>query len=1179
MKKLNKKYTSAIWALAIAVLSPLPVYAQLVVSDTLNGTSSTYPWVTTGGACLTAGNNTGTIPACNGLAYYSGKTQVGGVSGVLPDPVGQGALRLSNGDTKINGSNGNNNTGAVISSSPFPTSEGVQVTFSTVSYGGNGYSNSNNQASGADGIAFFLMDSSKMVGTAPPPPGAFGGSLGYSCANSKSPSSDGLNGGYVAVGIDEFGNFSNPGDNTATGPGTNPGAITMRGAGSITGAVLKSTYPKYYPSSLSAANLLTAVQKTCATGFLQNWSGSTIVDANKKSIANKQSTTEAVYDYSLIGTPASVAALTATTPATTIYNQEGVAAPLRSKANVFTYALNITQDGYLSLTFSVNGGSPITAIPKQSITATNGPLPANFLFGFTAGTGGGSNVHEILCFKAAQINQAGTSAGTNVQSSQVQVGSQVYFAYYHAVNSWGSLTASNLVANSAGVVSINSTANWDANCVLTGGACSATGGTNTAQAPTARSILSWNDTAATGIPFEYASLSTNQQSLIGGSVDGLQRTSFLRGDRSQEIANGGAFRGRNGVLGDIMNSSPTWVGIPASNYTYTGVDLLTQKSIAEYGASYNTFVSNNNTRQNIVYVGANDGMLHGFRAGAYDSTGTVFNAATNDGQEVLAYVPAAVISSIHPSNTSYDFSSPQYAHNFYVNATPATGDLYYGGAWHTWLVGGLAAGGNATGPINNTTSTAIGDLYALDITNPANFTEANAATVVKGEWNSSAIICTTDTKTSTCNSSLGSVYGTPIIRKMHDGNWAVIFGNGHNSSTGTAGIYIMTVNYSTGATTIRFLDTGYKSTTAKNGIDYVSSADLDGDHVTDYLYAGDFQGNVWRFDVTGSNSANWVAPSKPIFTTAAGQPITTRLTVNAVQSASSNGPARLIIAFGTGQQFPQTLTSATTFVSGTQTLYGIWDWNMTAWNAKSSSQYDAIVSGPTTIGVSSLATQTILQTVNSASGNISGYRTVSQNPVCWSGSTVCGSAASSNTQYGWQLSLPSTTTGSVTNSEQIIYNPVAAYGVFLVNTTIPGVNQVLSCTAQPASGYTMALSPETGGALPTSFFATQSANSGYNPTGTVAGANIVSGLGLSGTGSPSLVTTTTGKVYLVQQVNSSGSSASGSSGPSSGGGSTGGTGSSGSAGGGTDSNVSNNTPIPVDPQPFVAKRITWQKLR
>ena len=66
--------------------------------------------------------------------------------------------------------------------------------------------------------------------------------------------------------------------------------------------------------------------------------------------------------------------------------------------------------------------------------------------------------------------------------------------------------------------------------------------------------------------------------------------------------------------------------------------------------------------------------------------------------------------------------------------------------------------------------------------------------------------CATNPSTS-CSaallSNLGNTYGAPIIRRLHDGNWGVIFGNGLNSPTGTAGIYIMEVS-ATGAITFRF---------------------------------------------------------------------------------------------------------------------------------------------------------------------------------------------------------------------------------------------------------------------------------------------------------------------------------------------------------------------------------------
>lgn len=1081
MNKLN--YVSAIWALPLAALLPASAYAQLVVSDTLTGAASTYGWQAKGGACLTAGDgSTSTIPACKGLAYYSGKTQVGGVTGVLPDAIGKGALRLTNGDTTT-GSNGNNNTGSVVSTSPFPTNQGVQVTFSTVTYGGNAYKNSAGVASGADGIAFFLMDGSKT-----PSVGAFGGSLGYSCAQTKSPA-DGVDGGYLAVAVDEFGNFSNPGDATSDGPGQTPGAIVVRGSGNITFKALNLLNSTYYPNSLNAADQLSSVKNTCGTGFLQNWSGVTITDKNGvKKIANKAATTETVNDYRLLTPPKLLGV--------PIFNQEAIAKPLRGNANVLTYALSITQDSLLSLSYSYNGGAITPVISKQSITAGNGPLPSSFLFGFTSGTGGGSNVHEITCFKAAPINVAGTSAGSNVQqSSRVEAGSQVYLSYYHPLNDWGQLTASNLVSDASGNVSISAKANWDASCVLTGGSCAATGASNTAQASASRQILSWDGT--TGIAFQYANLAPSQQTAMGGSADGVNRVAYLRGDRSLELTSSGTgtFRRRDGVLGDIVNSSPAWVGYPSLPYSVAGNDLLKATAVAEFGSSYASFVSSNKQRMNVVYSGSNDGLLHGFESGSFDASGKFSTSTTpNDGKEVLAYMPEAVVNSIHSAATTLDFSSAQYAHNSFVDTTPATGDLYYGGAWHTWLVSGLGAGGNTAGTINDTSSTANGVLFALDITDPSKFSESNASSLVINEWNSSKLSCV---NVAPCNTSLGSIYGTPIIRRMHDGNWAVIFGNGRNSATGTAGVYIMSVNRSTGAQTFRFLDTGKFSTSNKNGIDYVASADLDGDHVTDYLYAGDAMGNVWRFDVTNSDPSKWAAASSPMFTTPGAQPISTKVLVSSV--LQKTGPSRIIISFGTGRQTPQTLVSQALYASGSQSMYGIWDANLTAWNAKSTTQYVTLASAPS-FTASDLQVQTITSTAG-GSGTISGYRTVSQNPVCWQGSSVCGSG---NNKYGYKLALPDT-------SEQIIYNPVAAYGAVIVNTAIPAVSQALSCNAQPASGYTMAISLETGGALDTSLFTTAATNAGISSTG------IISGLGLSATGSPSIVTAG-GKPFFVQQT-------------------------------------------------------------
>ena len=75
-------------------LAAIGANAQLVISDTLTGGTSSYDWQSLAGACLTAGSKlTDTpIPKCVGLPYYSGKTLVGGVAGLLVAAAGWASL-------------------------------------------------------------------------------------------------------------------------------------------------------------------------------------------------------------------------------------------------------------------------------------------------------------------------------------------------------------------------------------------------------------------------------------------------------------------------------------------------------------------------------------------------------------------------------------------------------------------------------------------------------------------------------------------------------------------------------------------------------------------------------------------------------------------------------------------------------------------------------------------------------------------------------------------------------------------------------------------------------------------------------------------------------------------------------------------------------------------------------
>ena len=1205
--------------LSLAIASALGfmgvAHAQVVINDTLTGTSSSYDWVPLNGACLTAGtsftvSSTNTIPACRvgttNLSYYSGKTLVGGKNGVLPDPDKSGALRLTNGDTTT-GSNGNNQTGAIVSNFTFPTNEGLQVTWTSVTYGGNAYQNNHantntdgtayNNLSGADGISFFLSDGGTTSAPIAPTVGALGGSLGYSCSNGNG-TYDGVVGGYLGIGMDEFGNFANKGDNTDTGPAQTAGAITVRGAGHTAWAWLNSKYPTYYPSSLNSSDRATAVRTTCKTGLLYNFSGGnvsvtvpTYYTATYSYTRHSGTTTGTITSTTAIpsssncdndGTPNSSGTRSCTyTNITTvntqtvatgtqipstivggaykldynypwlstntfpqgsyIFNQEalgtdtsGASKAIRGNATPITYSLLITQTGLLTFSYSINGGSAFTVFNGMDITASNGPLPSSFRFGFSAGTGGGSNVHEITCFKAAPANISGSTAGSNVQSGKVQSDSQIYLAYYHPTNSWGALTAQSLVFTAAtsttsSKLSVSPTVNWDAGCVLTGGPCDSQAGA-TVNAPltnATRTILSWNGTQ--GVPFRWANMTSSsggQQAALtaGDATANSDRLDYLRGDRTKEVTSGGAFRNRTSLLGDIVDSSPVWLGPPNLNYSAAWSDLLNPSTTMPEGTSYATFKTTYAGRLNVVYAGANDGMLHGFQAGAYSNGALV--QTNNTGKEVLSYVPSQVVSTIHSTTAALDFANPSYSHNFFVDASPATGDLYYAGGWHSWVVSGLGPGGQAAGPIADTTTVATGSVFALEVTDPSTFAEAAAQSIVKGEWSSASLnasgsLC----NVSNCGDRLGATYGTPSIRRLHDGTWGVIFGNGLNSKNGTAGIFIVHVNPSTGATqSVQYIDTGAGSTSSRNGIVQVTPVDLDGDHVTDYLYAGDLQGHVWRFDLTSSSSSSWAVKSTPVFTTQSGQPITTGVAVDAVTTMADTGTLstqpRVIIAFGTGNKLPQTLTGDTSYPTTRQSIYGIWDADMSSWNAKAGAQYQyaSLTSPPTIVPGTGSAGNLLVHSITTTSGVRSTDQKVA---VCWQGSTSCSSAT--NNQMGWELDLTfNAASGSTAaTAEQVLYNPMVAGHYFNTNTALPTVAQALTCDTSKQTAYSIGVSMATGGAGAGVAGTVTTATSGGTTTATNNFAYFTNypagtiGVSTGAVGTSSIVTASDGTQYLV----------------------------------------------------------------
>jgi type IV pilus assembly protein PilY1 len=937
-----------------------------------------------------------------------------------------------------------------------------------------------------------------------------------------------------------------PGTGTTLAANGSPGATPTTGVPASNSSNASTTNPPQAPTNSAPTNgtpgptdSYYAVRNTCKTGNLWNYSVySAPTNAGAASLSNTLNVGLAsanvgpILDYGAIPNAYTVL------PAGTLIANE--AAMTRGAATPIFYDLKISQAGLLSLSYSINGGAYQQVIKSQSITASNGPLPANFLFGFAGSTGGSTNVHEILCFKAQPETTASSSAGASErQSAKLETGAQAYFAFYNPNNWLGRVTASSLSLDAFGNVIVSPTANWDAECVLTGiggsGTCPTTGGgPMAAEAPASRVMLTWNGSA--GIKFEYTSLAPTQQTTItagdnsgvncnaaGTAYDPSDRVAYLRGDRSCEIdKNGvGLFRARASVLADIIDSSPAWVGPPNAPYTASWTDRLYPAAINAENAvgapTYINYAQSNEMRLNLVYTGSDDGLLHGFRSGSYNADGTFCasvatcegNPVTpNDGKEMLAYMPGAVLNAIHSTtNSAIDYSGSQYGHAFFVDATPGTGDLFYGNKWHSWVVGGLGPGGAA--------------IYALDVTDPTQFSEANAASLVMGEW-TSTISCagaTTANGGANCGHNLGNTYGTPSIRRLHNGDWAVIFGNGVGSTSGDAGIYIMTVNPSTTSTTFYYLSTSTGSAGSPNGIAFASPVDLDGDHITDYVYAGDLQGNVWRFDLTSNNPSSWAVTPGPLFKTPGGQPITTAI-VAASGSPYPGMPQYLMLLFGTGQKFPLTNLNPASYAGGTQSLYGVWDWNLTSWNSMARIPYAALTAAAAT-GLSG-ANQTIQQanleaqtvTINSSTNN----RDIMANAtVCWQGTTTCTGA---NSEYGWYFNLPG-------SGEQVIYNPELVQQALTVNTIVPATNDPTSCAIPNDTGFTYVLSAMTGAAFNQVFLPPSEIAAGLNTNPAYADANAIA-MQTNATGSSFITGNSSGTMYLIYETNQVQSGGSGS---------------------------------------------------
>jgi type IV pilus assembly protein PilY1 len=325
---------------------------------------------------------------------------------------------------------------------------------------------------------------------------------------------------------------------------------------------------------------------------------------------------------------------------------------------------------------------------------------------------------------------------------------------------------------------------------------------------------------------------------------------FVRGNRGLEqdgnVGHAQVWRHRAHVLGDIVNTQPIFVKAPSAAFTDTG---------------YSAFKTAQAARKPLVFVSSQDGMLHAFNA--YGGNVTVNGTAVGPGEEMWAFMPSEAM------QTAKWLGDANYAHRFFVDGQIAVGDVDFGGSnWHTILVGGLGAGGNS--------------YYALDITDP---------TDPKYLWEFS-------------HANLGKTFSNVAITKLHTGEWSVMFSSGYNNGTSTGGDgigYLYALNPQTGALKSGFPMSNLSGTGASpSNLGKITPwADNPAtNNTTQFVYAGDTNGDLWRFDLdpTGTGHTN-TAVFKLAHLEHSGtpQPITTKPDVTLLED-----DVRLIMV-GTGK--------------------------------------------------------------------------------------------------------------------------------------------------------------------------------------------------------------------------------------------------------------------------------------
>ncbi len=481
----------------------------------------------------------------------------------------------------------------------------------------------------------------------------------------------------------------------------------------------------------------------------------------------------------------------------------------------------------------------------------------------------------------------GSNSGSVLTGSDFAQGSPIAFRAHYRTGEWtGDLQARNVDVDTG---AISGTAVWRAQQRLE----TQVAGTGW---NTKRIIVSRTDSSPTGTAVRFrepgfagagGSLTAAQMNTLDtNTVKARQILEYLRGNRTFEDTSTEmkTFRERPFVLGDIINSEPRYVAEPTEQYSDA------------YHPGYSGHKAARQSRTPMVYVGANDGMLHAFK-------GTVGDA--DSGDEKWAYVPSFML---RPGvdgmgGLSWRATDPlpnRFEHRYRVDQTPTIRDIDFGrvagagggGDWRTLLVAGLNKGGRG--------------YYALDVSDPDAANENAARSKVLWEFDGSQ---TGDT------ARLGYSYGLPMVIFTKWG-WLVAVSSGYQNNTGTGHVWLLDPRDGRVVKRLDVPDNATASSANPVGLAHMEVFfQSEREQLVTELYATDLRGNVWRFDLSGETPASW--PTNAAKIASVGAPITTSPAI----AVNPRDRSERWVFFGTGRLLSFSDMADTT----TRTFYAIKD--------------------------------------------------------------------------------------------------------------------------------------------------------------------------------------------------------------------------------------------------------------